>query len=150
MDIVGSIRKFFNRKRLFILEERRSGKIYDKMDFSIKIDEEDEDHDESLYLSPINNRYTNIYVHAYSLKDAKRRAMDMITADRGVRLAVEREERREPADQSVEAVIRSTVQARDDMDKVMHELKNAAETWQQNREELEEPEGKRQLVVHKQ
>ena len=146
MDIVGSIRRFFNRKRLFILEEKRSGKIYDKVDFSFTIDEENENHDESFYLSPISNRYDHIYVHAYSLKDAKQRALERITADRRARHAAESGRQ---IDRSVEAVIRSTVQAQDDLDKAMHEIKEAAETWQQNREELESLEGKRQLVVHK-
>ena len=149
MDIVGSIRRFFNRKRLFVLEEKRSGNVYDKLDFSIEIDKENEHHDESLYLSSITNRYESIYVHAYSLKDAKQKALERIIADRKARLAAEREEGGEPIDHSVEAVIRSTVQAQEHCEKMFDGISKVARTWQQNREERESLENKRQLVVHK-
>ena len=87
MDIVRSIRETLGRKRLFFVDEKRSGRLEIWNNTSFTIDHEESSCDEAIYVSPIHNR-CKAHVHAYSKKHALELAAERIAI---ARAAEERE-----------------------------------------------------------
>ena len=84
MDIVGSICKFANLKRLYIIDESRSGKLY--IDGGFPIDPDDPNDDEKIYkggyCGGLFSKLYTVWVHAYSAKEAKNIALERIYKER--------------------------------------------------------------------
>ena len=76
MDIARSVRELFGRKRLFFINEKRSGRLAICNNTSFRIDL-DESQEEAIYYNPFNEKY-KVHVHAYSKKNAIELAAEMI------------------------------------------------------------------------